>query len=75
MLVVLLAILLLTLETVAAGLFDRTDGRLLLNKPLAACGLPRERSPLPLVPVPGNLTKGLPPELPGGTNRDVVLDD
>ena len=75
MLVVLLAILLLTLETVAAGLLDKTDGLLLLNKPLAACGFPLERTPLALDPVPGNLANGLVPELPGGTNRDVVLED
>ena len=74
MLVVLLAILLLTLETVAAGLLDKADG-LLLNNPLAACGLPLERIPLALDPVPGNLANGLVPELPGGTNRDVVLED
>ena len=37
--------------------------------------MPRERIPRPLDPVPGNLAKGLVPELPGGTNLDVVRDD
>ena len=75
MLVVLLAILLLTLETVAVGFLDITDGRRFENNPLDACGLVLERTPLDLDPVPGNLANGLAPELPGGINLDVVLDD
>ena len=37
--------------------------------------MPRERIPRALDPVPGNLANGLVPELPGGTNLDVVRDD